>query len=84
MAPTPRTFPQTCRLILSLAVASALSARAAAAPAAPRGLDALSDDAVRIELANDGMKTLLERAFVVDQIPPTSAPPNWRWWRSRS
>ncbi|HUB26360.1 MAG TPA: hypothetical protein VL992_13100 [Tepidisphaeraceae bacterium] len=34
-----------------------------------------SDDSLRIELANDGLNTLLDRAFVVDQIPPDARGP---------
>jgi hypothetical protein len=37
--------------------------------AAGPGLDSLSDDPVRIELANDGLSTLLNRAYVQDNVP---------------
>jgi hypothetical protein len=38
---------------------------------AAEGLDSLNDDALMNELASRGLDTLLERAFDVDQIPPS-------------
>jgi hypothetical protein len=35
---------------------------------APSGLDALSDQPLRVELAADGLSTLLERSFAVDKV----------------
>jgi hypothetical protein len=39
------------------------------------GLNQLSDDALRIELANDGLDALLQRAYVVDHIPASDRGP---------
>src|SRR5580700_2483742 len=42
---------------------------------ADSSLKNLSDDPLRIELANDGLSTLLDRAFVIDNIPPEKRGP---------
>jgi hypothetical protein len=43
--------------------------------AAGPGLDGLSDDSLRVELATDGLNSLLERAFVVDHVPENQRGP---------
>jgi hypothetical protein len=54
-----------CRYLLS----SFIILHSAFVLAAGPGLDGLSDDSLRVELASDELNTLLQRAFVVDQVP---------------
>src|SRR5580658_10025267 len=60
---------------LALSIGVLITTNVALADPPPQGLNSLSDDPVRVELAADGMKSVLERAFVVDQIPPDRQAP---------
>jgi hypothetical protein len=39
------------------------------------GLDSLSDDSLRVELASDGLTSLLQRSYVADHVPPDQRGP---------
>jgi hypothetical protein len=57
-------------LAATLVLASVAAAAPPAATTAPAGLDSLSDGPLLSELASRGLGTLLEHAFVVDNVPP--------------
>jgi hypothetical protein len=64
------TLPLLAQRTLAQApVAQPPVTQAPVAPA-PEGLDAVNDDRLLEDLANRGLDSLLERAFVVDKVPP--------------
>jgi hypothetical protein len=63
--PTMKTFVPVCIGFVFLLLLTGAGA----------GLNSLSDDALRIELANDGLDALLQRAYVVDGVKPEQRAP---------
>ncbi|MGA2231027.1 MAG: hypothetical protein ABSH22_09025 [Tepidisphaeraceae bacterium] len=61
----PSLLSSQSSVLSPILLAAALTFLLAAGP----GLDTLSDDPVRIELANDGLSTLLDRAYTQDNVP---------------